>query len=161
MPMSINRSSSPSVTLMPGGGEMHSIQNMTVTVKTTGRQSDGQFTALEVSEPPGSGSPTQWHKRTTLILYVLEGSLTLHVGDETFQTGPGGYAYVPPGTIYAIANQSAAPLRYLTVYSPAWIENYIAEAIELVKGEPSWPPEDMSKFIAMRAKYDVHDPPVD
>ena len=146
---------------MPGGGETHSIMGMTVTFKTTGHQSDGHFSALEATEPPGSGSPTQWHKKTTLILYVLEGTPTLRVGDATIQAGPGSYAYVPPGTIYTIANQSEAPVRYLVVYSPAWIENYIAEAIALVNSEPSWPPADMSKLIALRAKYDIYDPPVD
>lgn len=160
MPMSINRSSSTPVALMPGGGETHSIRDMTVTFKTTGRQSDGQFAVMEVTEPPGSGSPTQWHKLTTMLIYVLEGTLTLRVGDETIQVGPGGYAYVPPGTIYAIANQSDAPVKYLSVHSPAWIENYIAEATEIVKNEPTWPPADMSKFLALRAKYDVFDSPV-
>ena len=159
MPMSINHSTQTPVVLPPGGGETVSIGDMTVTFKTTGRQSDSQFTALEVTEPPGSGSPTQWHKLTTMILYVLEGTLTLRIGDETIQAGPGGYTYVPPGTVYAIANQGVAPMRYLMVHSPAWIENYIVEGIELVQSEPSWPPADMSKFIEMRAKYDVYDPP--
>ena len=160
MPMSINRASSTPVALMPGDGETNSIRDMTITFKTTGRQSDGQFAVLEVTEPPGSGSPTQWHKATTLILYVLEGTPTLRIGEETLQVGPGGYAYVPPGTVYAIANQSDAPVRYLMLHSPAWIEDYIAEGIELVKSEPSWPPADMSNFLALRAKYDVFDPPV-
>ena len=46
--MSINRSLPPPVALKPGGGEMHSSLGMTVTFKTTGRQSEGQFTVLEV-----------------------------------------------------------------------------------------------------------------
>lgn len=65
-----------------------------------------------MTEPPGSGSPTQWHKKTTLIYYVLEGTLALRVGDETVRAGPGGYACVSPGTIYGVANQSAASLPY-------------------------------------------------
>ncbi len=160
MPMPTNRASSTPVALMPGAGEAHSIRDMTVTFKTTGRQSGGQFAVLEVTEPPGSGSPTQWHKLTTMIIYVLEGTLTLRLGDETIQAGPGGYTYIPPGTVYTIANQSHASVRYLSVHSPAWIENYIAEAIEMVNNEPSWPPADMSKFLAVRAKYDTFDPPV-
>ena len=29
----------------------------------------------------------------------------------------------------------------------------------MVKSEPSWPPADMSKLLALRAKYDFFDPP--
>ena len=74
---------------------------MTVTFKTTGRQSEGQFTVLEVTEPPGSGSPTQWHKKTTLILYVLEGALTLRVGDEMIQAVPGRQSHHHPAGIWS------------------------------------------------------------
>lgn len=41
MPMSINRSSVTPVALLPGDGEALSIMGMTVTFKTTGRQSGG------------------------------------------------------------------------------------------------------------------------
>lgn len=158
--MSINRSAATPVILPPGGGETLSVPDISVTVKVAGRQSGGQFAVFEATEMPGSGSPTQWHKETTVILHVLEGTLTLRIGEETFLLAPGSCAYVPPGTIYSFANQDNAPMRYLLVHSPAWIEDYIAEAIELLKNEPTWPPADLSKFFAARAKYDVHEPPV-
>lgn len=145
--------------LAPSGGEILSINGMTINVKTTGLQSGGEFAVLETTEPPGSGSPTIWHKRTTVLIYVLEGTLTLSADGETTQAGPGGYAYVPPSTVYTIANKSDAPVRYLTVHSPAGIENYISEAFALFSSEPSWPPADMSKFLALRAKHDYFDPP--
>ena len=160
MPMSIKRSAPTPVVLPPGGGETFSVRDISVTVKVTGRQSGGRFAVFEATESSGSESPTQWHRETTVILHVLEGTLTLRIGEETFQVEPGGCAYVPPGTIYSVANQGDARTCYLLVHSPAWMENYIAEAIELVRDEPSWPPADMSKILAVRAKYDLHDPPV-
>ena len=146
--------------IAPGGGEVHSIRGMTIQVKTSGLQSNGAFAVLEVVEPAGSDSPTEWHKRTTVLIYVLEGTLTLTVGGETNRVGPGGYAYVPPGTVYNYANMSEAPVRYLMVQSPAGVEKYIAEGIALFNSIPVWPPEDMSQFLALRANYDVFDPPV-
>jgi quercetin dioxygenase-like cupin family protein len=146
--------------IMPGGGETHAIMGMTIHVKTSGRQSDGEFAVLEVTEPPDSGSPTQWHKRTTVLIYVLEGTLTLTMGGEPIQAGTGGFIYVPPATVHAFSNQSDAPVRYLLVYSPAGIEDYITEAMELANAEPSWPPAAMSRLSALREKYDFFDPPV-
>ena len=159
MPMSINRSSMAPVAVMPGAGETHSIVGMTVTFKITGRQSHGQFAVLEIIEPPGSGSPTQLHEQMTMLICMLEGTLTVRVGDETIHMAPGSYAYIPPGTVYAMSNQSDTPAKYLMVTSPAGIEDYIAEAIDLVESEPSWPPADMSRFIVLRAKHGFVDPP--
>jgi hypothetical protein len=67
---------------------------------------------------------------------------------------------VPPRTIYAISNHSAALAKTLWIVSPAGFERYIAESMALVANEPSWPPADMSKLIALREKYDFFDPPV-
>lgn len=158
--MPINRSGITPIILPPGGGETMATVGPTLTFKTVGKQSNGQYLVMEGIEPPGSASPPQWHKVTTVIVYVLEGMPTLQVGDETHQVGPGGYAYVPPGTVHAIANQSDAPVRSLWIMSPAGMENYMAEAMELVANEPSWPPADMSRLIALRRKHDTFDPPV-
>ena len=133
---------------------------VTMSFKTTGAQSDGQWLVLEYTAPPHfAGPPPHWHKVTTEIFYVLEGTLTLRTGEETIQAGPGGYAFVPPGVVHAFSNQSDAPARYLLVASPAGLENYFAELAELVKHEPSWPPKDMSKIVALMARYDTFAPP--
>ena len=166
--MTINRSATVSavstapsaIVLMPGGGDTQELMGPTVTFKTVGSQSDGQFLVMEATEPPGSGSSTQWHKVTTVILYVLEGKPTLQVGDDTTQLGPDGCVYVPPGTEYAIANKGDAPAKCPWIMSPAGMEDYIAEAMALVTSKASWPPADMSKLVALREKYDFFDPPV-
>lgn len=161
MPMSINRAGPSPTLLTSGGGDTLSIMGMTVAFKTTGRQTNGQFSAIEVTEPPGSGSPVTYNKVFAMANYVLEGTATLQVGDETLELGPGGYAYLPAGTVYQFRNQSAAPVKYLAISIPAGLDEYIAEAVRLVESEPSWPPADMSKLVALRAKYHFYDPPLD
>lgn len=161
MPMSINRSAQTAMVLLPGAEESVGALGVGITYKTVGSQSDGQWLALEYIAPPQfAGPPPHWHKVTTEIFYVLAGALTLRVGDQTIQAGPGGYAYVPPGTVHAFSNQTDAPAKYLLVASPAGLENYFAELAELVSNEPSWPPKDMSPVIALMAKYDTFMPPV-
>lgn len=170
MPMSINSpnrsvavstdpaSASP-IVLMPGGGETLSGMGMTMTFKTTGAQSGGQWLVMEYPAPPQfGGPPPHWHKVTTEIFYVLEGTLTLSAGDQTIQSGPGGYAYVPPGVVHTFSNQSDAPAKYLLIASPAGLENYFAEVKALLDEEPVWPPQDMSKLVALMAKYDTFAP---
>ena len=169
MPMSINRSAAVSIdqanpsaiVLMPGGGETLSGMGVTMAFMTVGAQSGGQWLVMEYTAPPQfSGPPPHWHKITTEIFYVLEGTLTLSAGDETIQAGPGGYAYVAPGTVHGFSNQTDAPAKYLLIASPAGLENYFRELADLIKDEPSWPPKDMGKVVALMAKYDTFAPPV-
>ena len=111
-----------------------------------------------MTEPPGSASPVQYNQVFAMANYVLEGTATLQVGNEILELGPGGYAYLPAGTVYQFRNQSDAPVKYLMFSSPAGFDEYIAEAVRLVAGEPSWPPADMSKLVALRTKYHFFDP---
>lgn len=112
---------------------------------------------IEVTEPPGSASPVQYNKVFALASYVLEGTATLQIGDETLELGPGGYAYLPAGTVYQFCNDSAAPVKYLAISMPAGFDEYIAEAARLVESEPSWPPADLSKVVALWTKYHFYD----
>lgn len=169
MPMSINRSAAISgdpaapsaLLLMPGDGETLTGMGVTMSYKTTGAQSAGQWLVMEYTAPPQfSGPPPHWHKVTTEIFYVLDGTLTLSAGDAVIQAGPGGYAYVPPGTVHGFSNQTDAPATFLLIASPAGLENYFQELADLIKDETSWPPKDMSKVVALMAKYDTFAPPV-
>jgi quercetin dioxygenase-like cupin family protein len=159
--VAIDPSGPKSIVLMPGGGETLTGMGVTMTLRTTGAQSAGQWLVIEYTAPPQfSGPPPHWHKIMTEIFYVLEGTLTLSAGDETIQAGPGGYAFVPPGTVHGFSNQTDAPARYLLIASPAGLENYFAELKAMLEEEPAWPPQDMSKLVALMARYDTFAPPV-
>ncbi len=160
MPMSINRSTLPGQILPAGAGEAVTAVGVAITFKTTGAQSAGQFLTLEYTAPPRfSGPPLHWHKVSTEIFYVLEGSLTVTIDGQSTTIGPGGYAYVPPGVVHGFSNQTDTPVRYFGIASPAGLEDYFAEMTKLIQDEPSWPPEDMGKLVALMAKYDTFAPP--
>ncbi len=145
----------------PGEGHTVGAMGVSLTFKTVGADSDGQWLILEYVAPPQlSGPPPHVHKVTTEIFYVLEGTLSIQANGQTTQLGPGGCAYVPPGTAHTFANPSDVPAKYILIASPAGLENYFAEMMELVKDEPQWPPKDMGPIIALMAKYDTFAPGV-
>ena len=43
------------------------------------------------------------------VLFVVGGRATLTVGDETHSLGPGGYAFVPPGTTWTLRSDGDGP----------------------------------------------------
>lgn len=159
MPMSINNKALAATILPPGAGEMRTAKGVTLTFKVVGADSGGQWLILEYNAPPQlQGPPPHVHKVTTEIFYVLEGSLSLVANGQTSEFGPGGFAYIPPGTAHTFANPHDAPAKYLLMASPAGLENYFAEVMELLKAETQWPPKDMDKFIELMAKYDTFAP---
>ncbi len=147
------------ILLAPGGGQVFNAQGVSLTLKTTGADSGGQWFVMEYAAPPNfPGPPLHWHKLMTEIFYVLEGSMTFRVGEQTLEVGPGGYAYVPPGTVHGFSNPTDAPAKFFGIATPAILEQYFYEMMELVKNEPQWPPQDMGKLMALMAKYDTFAP---
>jgi uncharacterized cupin superfamily protein len=61
------------------------------------------------------------------MFYVLEGTMTLRVGDETRTAGPGTFACVPPGTVHTFSNPTDAPVRFLNFSTPLGWERYMCE----------------------------------
>ena len=61
-------------------------------IRATAADTGGLMTIVEVTEPPRHEAPLHVHHREDEAFYILEGSATIHVGDESFDVGPGDYA---------------------------------------------------------------------
>lgn len=65
--------------------------------------------------PPGTETPAHLHEVDEEVLYVLEGEITLTLGDEVHTVGAGGTAFIPPGTWMKVENRSDTPARVLGI----------------------------------------------
>ncbi len=120
-------------------GEGEQIAGGSVTIKATGDDTGGSFYLGEVVAPPAfPGPPPHTHERLHDMFYVLEGTLTMQVGDETLELGRGSFVCVPPGTVHTFANRSDEPVRFLNFNTPAGWENYMRDlAAVLAAGAPT------------------------
>ena len=61
--------------------------------------------------------PAHYHTLEEEHLYVLEGTGTLHLGDETYPLAKGSYVTFPAGQAipHFLSNDSQAPLKYIMV----------------------------------------------
>lgn len=85
--------------------------------------SDGSLGAVEMWMGPGeAGPPLHRHRLHAESFYVLEGEMTLQVGDARIADGPGLWATAPAGAPHALANFSAGPARVLCLFSPGGFE---------------------------------------
>jgi mannose-6-phosphate isomerase-like protein (cupin superfamily) len=114
---------------------------------------DGRTLAVvESSLPPGFPGPVlHRHNETTDSFWVLEGTLTLRLGDDTVEAGPGTYALVPPGVVHTFSNPGDSPVRVLNLMFPGGFERYFVEASEAL---PADTPPDPAVLGRIAAKYD-------
>ena len=74
-------------------------------------------TAVEVTYPPGEGSPSHHHPGVT-IAYVLEGEIRSKVGDQPEQTYSAGQMFLEtPGQLHAVSRNASdtRPARLLAL----------------------------------------------
>jgi quercetin dioxygenase-like cupin family protein len=138
----------------PGQGERHGAGgNSAVIIKASGEETDGSFFLSETTIDPGfPGPPPHRHERLHDMFYVLDGVLTMRLGDETHQIGPGTFVCVPPGVTHAFSNTSESPVRFLNFNTPAGWENYMRDLGEAAKAGPLTP--EVIGRVASR--YDFH-----
>lgn len=75
--------------------------------------------AFETFDPPGTFVPLHVHPRQDELIYVLEGTFDLQLGDRKLQAGPGDLVRMPMGLPHAYYNNTQAPTRALFWVSPA------------------------------------------
>jgi mannose-6-phosphate isomerase-like protein (cupin superfamily) len=112
----------------PGEGEVHEMGPSRLELKATSENTDGRFFLSESTVGPGfPGPPPHVHERIHDMFYVLEGTLTVRVGEETREAGPGTFICVEPGTAHTFSNPSDAPVRFLNFNVPGGFELYMRE----------------------------------
>ena len=139
-----------------GEGERIWIVGDTMTLKAAGDSTGGSLTLLENLTPPAGGPPPHVHTREDEFFFVLDGSFEIRIGDELHALGPGGFAYVPRGTVHNFRNASDAPRRILVGFTPGGIEGFFRESGRPATDDGPAPPVDddeIARTMAAARKY--------
>ena len=84
----------------------------------TGEQTGGAFALVDERAKRGESVPLHRHADDMESFYVVEGEITLFVGDRPgVRVGPGGFAHVPGGTVHGFRIESESA-RYLILTTP-------------------------------------------
>ena len=125
----------------------------------TGEDTGGKYALWEAVVPPGGGPPPHVHSREEEGFYVLEGEITLFIGDQRFIASAGMFAYMPVGTPHSFKNESGQPARMLISVAPAGLEQMFFEVGRSVpEGAQTAPPptrEEIDKLLAVAPRYGI------
>ena len=123
-------------------------------VKAASAETGGALTAMEMTMPAGMGPPPHTHPGTESV-YVLEGTLRYHIGDETIEGGPGSFFHIPEEVVENF--EPTSDVRVLVLYTPGGIDEFFAEAGEPAERRelppaPAEPP-DIERLMAIGEKH--------
>src|SRR5258708_30594681 len=115
-----------------------------VTVKAGSAETGHTFSQIETDDPRGSGPPLHLHHNEDETFYVLEGEVTVQVGDERIDLRAGDYLFGPPGIAHAYIVRSERA-RMLVTASPGGGQDVSVTLAVPVTGsdpptEPGLPP---------------------
>jgi quercetin dioxygenase-like cupin family protein len=132
----------PARALAAGEGEARWWFGQLAVIKSTAETTGGGHTLVEITAGPGFETPLHIHHDEDEGFWMLDGSATFTVGEETVEAGPGAYLYGPKDVAHKWrAGEDGARMLYL--FAPAGFEELIMEmsvpAEELVP-----PPADVT-----------------
>jgi mannose-6-phosphate isomerase-like protein (cupin superfamily) len=93
-------------------------------LKASRRSTLGSLTLIE-SDTNG-GAPPHVHEREDEAMYVLEGEIVVHCGDEEFKAGPHAFVFMPRGLKHdwdVVGDRAVL----LILASPAGLEEFLAQ----------------------------------
>lgn len=140
----------------PSEGDTINIWGSIYRFKALGEQTGRAYTLVEVQGRSGFETPLHSHANEEEGFYVLEGAVTLSLGDEGMKAAPGTFAFVPRGMAHGF--RFRADSRMLLLLSPgaAGHEGMFREVgepagSEAIPSEP-WLPSDPERVaeIAQR-----------
>ena len=126
-----------------------------VTVKVAGVETGNAFSQIEVADPRGGGTPLHVHHNEDETFYVLEGEVTVQVGDERIDLNAGDYLFGPRGIAHAYIVRSERA-RMLVTASPGGVEElFVSLGVPVTGSEPPtdavMPP--MDELVRLFADY--------
>jgi mannose-6-phosphate isomerase-like protein (cupin superfamily) len=137
----------------PGEGEALEMVAASALLKAQTPDTRERFTLAETTLEPGFEGPRlHRHERLVDTFYVLEGTLTVRLGDETHEAPAGSFVLVPPATAHTFSNPGAERVRLLNLTAPAGFERYLKEMARLsANGSP-----EPARLEELAARYDFH-----
>jgi quercetin dioxygenase-like cupin family protein len=107
-------------------------------IKVTAQDTGGLLSIVEMTEAPGAEAPLHVHYREDESFWILEGELTIHVGDQVIEAGAGDFAFGPRGIPHSY-KVGPDGCRMLFILTPGGFENLVRE-MSVPAGSRTLPP---------------------
>ncbi|HEV2187692.1 MAG TPA: cupin domain-containing protein [Stellaceae bacterium] len=141
----------------PGGGkQLDMAPGRFSALKLLGGETAESIMLFEETAPPGTATTFHLHRDSDEVAYVLEGEVTMKIGDEVTVGKTGSCAFFPRNVPHAWKNTGAETARILFLYTPAKAGGFFEEMLGRQGAEING--ADTNK-IRQRHRWEVVGPP--
>lgn len=106
-----------------------------------------------VAQPGFAGPPPHRHRHLHDMFEVLEGVLTVMLGEETLELEAGSFVCLPSGTVHTSRTVARSPPRFLNLQHAGGLGELMRDLGELLaSGDPR--PEEIGR-IASRYDFEI------
>lgn len=140
----------------PTAGPLWFLDNLAY-VHIAGQQSGGAFSLSELSGARGNMPPLHVHHRDDETFYVIDGEVTVFVGDREISVDA-GHATLAPREVPHTYRVESDTARWLVINSPAGFEQFLlAESQPAAAAElpPEGRPADPQALARAAAEYGI------
>ena len=129
------------VTTRKGEGEARWWFNALAEIKVSAEETGGLLSIIEMTEPPNTEAPLHVHHREDEGFWILEGDVTLQVGDEIIEASAGDFAFGPRGIPhrYTVGPDGC---RMLFILTPGGMERLVRDMSVPAQSRTLPPPSD-------------------
>jgi quercetin dioxygenase-like cupin family protein len=130
-----------------------------MTFLATAEDTQGSFALMEAVSRKETAPPPHIHHWEEETFYVLEGEMTVTVGDRTIKATPGTMVVVPRHTVHSFVIESEQ-LRALILSTPAGLEQWFKEFSVPAPAMTLPPPADLpyseiQRMLAAAPKFGI------
>jgi mannose-6-phosphate isomerase-like protein (cupin superfamily) len=114
-------------------------------------QTDGLIAVAEAELPPRTAGPNlHVHANEDEMFLVLNGVMTVQIGEQIHDLSPGGIAWGARRTPHAYANRATEPLRIMILWIPGGVERLFEEMAEYITTAGEHADEQITSAILSR-----------
>ena len=113
-----------------GGKRYEDTPGRVFALKLLAGQTGESIMLFEETVPEGTKSTHHLHHDSDEVAYVLEGEVTMKIGDEITVGTAGSCAFLPRNVPHAWKNTGTVPGRVVFLYTPAGAGKFVEEMLE-------------------------------
>src|SRR5499427_7254292 len=128
------------VVVPPGGGPVLTMApGRSAALKLLSGKTGESVMAFEETAPPATETTFHLHHDSDEVAYVLEGEVTIKIGDEITVGTAGSCAFLPRNVPHAWKNTGAETARILFLYTPGKAGGFFEERLGTAPGDANSP----------------------
>lgn len=98
-----------------------------IDIKVTAEDTAGNFSVVEITQPPGAGVPQHAHVAMDEYFFVIDGETEFTIDGKPVKAPAGTFIYVPKGVVHGFTNKSSRPARIADFHTPGGFEQFFEE----------------------------------